>query len=261
MGFFTPSELLTYRFFLGSLTLVAIRPGSISQLTRAKCKLALPTAAVLSVSMLTLWQGVKYSDTGLSAFLANSEFILIPIILYFFFKQKISLMTGVLVLTGLVGMALLSLQQGLNISVGTSFLLASATCFAFYAILNTELTKKIAPFELSLLNLSLSTVFCAFAAIFEGFTFNFSLDSTLPLLYLGPIILGIRFLFITYGQSKVRASHAGLIYLCEPISASLIGCFLMSETFSSTQLLGILILIATVLGSFFVVSQEEAREV
>lgn len=260
MGYFNPSELITYRFFLGALTLILFRPSSLRQLSKEKLKLTFPTGAVLAFSMLAMWQGVKYSDTGLSAFIANSEFIIIPIISYLFFGQKISLKTLLLVFLGLIGMALLSFQRDFEISYGTVILLICATGFAFYAVLNTELTKKLDTFELSLYNLLWSTFFCAFAALIEGYTFKFSYASVLPLLYLGPVVLGIRFAFITYGQSKVKVAHAGLIYLTEPVTAALIGCYLLGEAFSPYQLLGIMILMGTVLGSFLVVSQEEGLE-
>ena len=259
MEYFSPSELMTYRLFLGTLTLIVIRPSALGELNSAKFRLALPSAAALSLSMLFLWQGVKYSDTGLSAFLANSEFLLIPILSYLFFKQKTSLKTGSLVALGLLGMGFLCLERGFNISFGTIFLLASATCFACYALINTNLTRKIKPYELTLLNLSISTVFCAVAGIFQGFSFNFAPSTILPLLFLGPVMMGIRFYFITFGQSKVRASHAGLIYLCEPVTASLIGCFFLGETFSNFQIVGIFILIATVIGSFVIAKEESYK--
>lgn len=260
MEFFNSWEFVTYRFFLGSLTLVLLRPSSIRQISLQKLKLALPTAFALSFAMLTLWEGVKYSDTGLSAFIANSEFVLIPAILYLFFGQKISLKTLLLVVTGVFGMALLSFKSGVEVTYGTILLFICATCFALYAVLNTELTKKLPTYEIALMNLSLSTLICGVFALFQGYTFKFNSDQILPLIYLGPLMMGIRFFFITYGQSKVKASHSSLIYLCEPVTATLIGCFILNETLTNFQLIGIVILISTVVGSFEVVRQEEGQD-
>jgi drug/metabolite transporter (DMT)-like permease len=259
MEFFNPNEFLTYRFFLGVLTLVVLKPRVLRELNIKKFILALPTAVFLSAAMLALWQGVKYSDTGLSAFIVNSEFVLIPIIAYFCFRETISLQTGVLVLIGLVGMALLSLQSSLHVTLGTGYLLCSVLFFAFYAIFNTRLSRKLDPFLLSVLNLSLASVICGVVASIEGYKFGFNSETILPLIYLGPIMTGIRFFVITFGQSKVDAPHAGLIYLCEPVTASIIGYTLLDEKFSILQLVGISLLILTVFGSFKVIGKEEGR--
>ena len=190
----------------------------------------------------------------------NSEFIFIPIIAYVCFGERISRQTGFLVFAGLIGIGLLSFQSSFQVNSGTAYLFGSIISFTFYAIFNTRLARKMDTFELTVINLSLATIICGFFAWVEGFTFGFSREVILPLIYLGPIITGLRFFLITYGQSKVDASHVGLIYLVEPLTASVIGYYALGENFSSIQFCGILILIATVVGSLRVIDQEEGKE-
>ena len=258
--FFNSNEFLTYRFFLGVLVLILLKPQVLPKLSLRKFAAALHTGAFLSTAMLLLWQGVKYSSTGISAFIVNSEFIFIPIIAYVCFGERISRQTGFLVFAGLIGIGLLSFQSSFQVNSGTAYLFGSIISFSFYAIFNTRLARKMDTFELTVINLSLATIICGFFAWVEGFTFGFSREVILPLIYLGPIITGLRFFLITYGQSKVDASHVGLIYLVEPLTASVIGYYALGENFSSIQFCGILILIATVVGSLRVIDQEEGKE-
>ncbi len=257
---FNPTELLFFRFLTGSLTLVLFKPTLFSALLKRENLKVISSALSLSFSMIFLWKGVQISETGLAAFLANSEFILIPIIGYFLFGQTVSRLTLLLVIIGAIGVSLLCITSDLSISLGTFYLLLSALGFSFYAIFTTALTKKIPKLELSFLNLFLSAVFCFPVAATEGLKLNFAWDNLPLLVYLGPIMTGIRFYFITYGQSKVRVSHTGLIYLCEPIGATIIGYYFLGEIFSLRQIIGAAILILTVIGSVFVIREEEGKE-
>ncbi len=224
----------------GLLLLVGNGRQLFSKLNKTQFKKSLATAFVMAGALLCWIHGLdqgKHMATG--AFITSLGILLVPLLSWAIFSNKIPRSTWISIPVAISGLALLSLQSGLSADPGQLWYLAAAILFALHFTLISHLASGISASVLTgiqLLVVGISAI--SVSAFIEPWPV--SIENEIIGWLLASILLAtsLRFTLQTYGQSLAPASHAALIMILEPVWTALAAAFWFSETMTWSQFFG-----------------------
>lgn len=250
-------EILFIRFFFTALILGLIRIKDLLKFRDILAKTGNSIYLLGIVNFLAIYFqtiGLETLSSANAGFITSFSVLLVPVFNHILkiypFQKKIIIS----VLFALVGIYILSygFQYPRKIHSGDLWIFLSAIAYAFYIILVEKVNKSAHPFDI------LFIVFGITAFLFLIINFNL-IDSllkdkvssliTFPFIFYMTIlvILGsvAAYGLMVYGQKFVSSNLAAMIYLLEPVFASLLAVmFFEEEIFLKTILGGIIILLA-----------------
>ncbi len=180
-------------------------------------------------SALQQWGIFLDPNAGKAGFITGTYTVLVPIFYFLFFKKK----TGFNVLIGavlaVVGLYLLSVQNGLkNISVSDIVLFIGAIFWTFHIISIDAFVGKVSPIKFS----SVQFFVCGiWGLIFSIFLENINIGtavaqisaSLIPILYMGICSSGIAYTCQVLGQRDADPTYSAIILSLESVFAAIGG--------------------------------------
>ncbi len=130
--------------------------------------------------------------------------------------------------------------------LGIFLALGAGLAFATYTLASKELLRTKAPESV------VAVVFTLSAILLVPFLFMFDLTWLLKIngigasLYLGVFATGIAYLFFIKGLVRIQASTAVTLSLFEPLTAAMLGAFLVGETLSFRSWVGVVLIFAAI---------------
>lgn len=187
--------------------------------------------------------------------------VFVTIIMGIFFREKISVKGFISILLAVVGVALLSLGEGIgHINFkGIVFALSAAIFYAFFLVLSVKSTVKDMPvlkytFYIQVIGVVYLLIFCLLTGSFQWFPVkDTSCVLNITLLALIPTIVSI--ITLVEAVRRIGSTLTSVLGAFEPITAVIIGVAVFSEPFSSIMLVGILLIIMGVFG--IIISQKK----
>lgn len=126
--------------------------------------------------------------------------------------------------------------------MGIVLALGAGLSFASYTIVSSDLVDKFSSVSVVAVVFTLSAIFLApFLFIFE-MSWIMSLRGVGVSLHLGIVATGIAYLFFAKGLVHVSSSTAVTLALAEPLTAALLGVFIVGEVLNVTSWIGIFLL-------------------
>lgn len=253
-----PLLFLSLRFFCAGLLLAIIGCKQFQQLTREQVLQAVRVGVVFAGGMSCWIMGLKFgTHVGEGAFLTSQGVVLVPVMGRLLFAESPPASTWLALPIATAGLALLSLENGINFAAGQGFYLIAAVMFAIYFNLNTRAanqgtvsdrlgaTRERAPVPAIILTAmvltTVGTVSGILSLIFEPWqpTFsNFSSEIFMWVALSAVVGSAARFLLQTYAQSLSAQSHGVIIMVVEPVWTALIASVWFAEEMSLVQIAG-----------------------
>ncbi len=262
-----PLLFMAVRFLLASAILSLVAWPQLRLLSKAQLLRCIRVGLVFGIAMSCWVMGLAVgSHVGEGAFLTSLGVVLVPIIGRLLFAEPVPTSTWLALPVAVAGLAMLSLQHGLNPQPGQLFFVAAATIFALYFNLNTRAANTIAVTgrngqtheqaripALVLTSVVLAVVggvTGALSAVFEPWRTTW--QQVTPMLLVWVILsatvgTAVRFLVQTYAQSLSLQSHAVVIMVLEPVWTALIAAAWFDETMNPTQLAGCVLIFISLL--------------
>ena len=138
------------------------------------------------------------------------------------------------------GIILVAPDEQLSIDlIGVAFALLSGLAYATFAVTNKTLLERIQP------EAAMAVVFGVGAALLSPFLFTQNLSWLIEMrgwitaLHLGLLATAAAYLLFGYGLQRVPVAKATTLTLAEPLTASLLGIFILGEQFNARAGLGI----------------------
>ncbi len=181
----------------------------------------------------------KTGSTGHSAFITSSAVILVPFILFFFYKTKLLKIDILSVSIVFVGLFLLTYDLETQMNIGDMITIITALSYAFHVVLAERFVNKS-----DTITIIAYQFFAAAVVGFIAFLFTntesvvISPKAWSSLIYLG--LIGTLFCyFVTVWIMKyVSALKVAIIFSLEPVFAALFGYFIINETLNPKELAG-----------------------
>ena len=264
-----PLLFMAVRFLLASLILGLVAWPQLRRLNVTQLLRCSRVGLVFGIAMSCWVMGLAIgSHVGEGAFLTSLGVVLVPVIGRLLFAEPVPASTWVALPVAVAGLAMLSLQHGLNPEPGQLFFVAAATIFALYFNLNTRAANTIAVTDrdgktqeqtripaLALTTIVLGVVGLVtgiLSAVFEPWRSTW--EHATPMLLLWVVLsatvgTALRFLVQTYAQSLSLHSHGVVIMVLEPVWTALIAAAWFGETMNPAQLAGCALIFISLLGN------------
>lgn len=263
-----PLLFLGLRFVLAGAVLALWGWPEIIRLNRAQWLRALRVGLVFAFGMSCWIQGLAAGvHLGEGGFLTSLGVVLVPVLAWLVFDEKVAKTTWVALPLASLGLALLFIQHPVEASRGQLWFVVAACLFALFYILNTrasndimhksrpdELARQRVP-ALALTTLVMTTVgltcllFSAGLERWQPTWQSWSMELTGWLLASAIIGSAARFLVQTYAQSLSVHNNGVVILVIEPVWIAMLAAVWFGERMSGMQWLGCSLILAALLVS------------
>lgn len=257
--------VLFYRFFFA-----AVMIGAYLLLRRSSFRISLADGGKLFVmgvlyalSAEFLFIGYDLLSAGIASTVLYTYPVLVAIILYFFFKEKISLITKLSIFFALMGVVIMSWEEGgmkFNIS-GVLIVMFSALSYGLYMIMVSKGGIRRNEVMITFYSVLFSALFYAVKTLALGGT----------LLYTDPYWLGVISVFslvttvlsvlcIVFAIQLIGSTHAAILGAFEPVVAVLISVILFGEKMTWNLLSGVILIVCALFLSVMGVKRATLQE-
>lgn len=247
MGLF---ELLGLRFFLAFLFLSLIyRKRLRASFGRDILLRGTLLGAVLYLVMASEMMALKQSDIYLTAFLENSAFLFVPLILWVADRQKPSRRMLFFMAVMTEGVALLTLK-GTDHWNGAAWGIAAAFFYGLFIFLTGKLAAKSDGISLGIWQMGVMGVLnLVSSAAVEEMKMPSGPETVISLLALTFLCSAFGFTFQTEAQKYISTAEAGLFSALDPLFATLWGMIFRGENPGPSGAAGALLVLIGMVGA------------
>lgn len=244
-----PLLFIGSRFLLAGVFLALFSKRSLIGLKPQQWLASAQIGILFGMSMCLWIFGLFYSKSlGEGAFITSIASILVAPISYFIFKDKIERSNWIALPVALIGLALLSLQNGFQPEPSQLFFFAAAILLSLTFILNGRAAANMSASALTAISLSFVGIMAIAISAFLEVWPEQATGSMVQWLLLSALIgTSARFFLQTYAQGLTTPSHAAVIMILEPVWTALIAAAWFDERMSGLQATGCSLIFAALL--------------
>lgn len=213
-------DFLAWRFMVATVVLLAIRPRSLSKLSRRGWAQGVLLGLVLGCGYITQTFGLQHTSAAISGFLTGMFVVFTPLLTGLLLRRRISGAAWVATAIAAGGLGVISLN-GFGISVGELLTLACALCFALQIVGLGEWSSEHDPFALCLVQLMTAAVCCLVAAAPSGLAPPSSASLWGAIILTAVLATAVAFLVQTWAQSRIAPTRAAIVMTMEPVFAGI----------------------------------------
>ena len=202
----------------------------------------------LGISYMAQTVGLQYTSTGHSAFITSSAVVVVPFILFLFFKVKIITIDWIAILIVFGGLFLLTYDLETSINKGDIITVLSALSGAMHLVLAGRFIQKSEALPLVSYQFFGTALFSLIVWLTTGMqAVTISLKAGISLVYLGLFGTLFCFFIVVWVQKYVSSLKTAITLSLEPVFAALFGYFIISEVLNPKELFGAVLILAGVL--------------
>jgi len=245
------------RFFVGFL---AVAPfvflfekkkinNQIKNKTNQFFKLILPVGIFLFLACIFQQVSLLYTDVANSAFFTIFYVLMVPIIVYFLFSERLHWSIWPSVLACVIGGYFLSDIGDATIRLGDSLVLIGALFWALHIIYIGKIIDQFdLPFFIALMqNLIVATLSFILVIIFEEFDFSKIKLETIEILYAGILSGGAAFALQLFGQRNISAAPAAIVMSLEGVVAAIAAWIILDQILNLNNIIGCALILGGIL--------------
>lgn len=246
-------SVLFYRYLSAALLLGIFMfwRGDSFKLTHKQIPLMIIQGLLFALSSVGLFMAYNYMDVGLASTMLFVEPVIIALILWIFYRQRVSFTTIIAIVMALIGVVCIANPgAGSNVTdTGVLLVMFSALCYSTYMVLINKA---------SLQHLS-GTTLTFYSLLFGIPVFIIQLDGLaqlqgLPLNVLGvSCIVGISvfptivsILTVAIAVQLVGSVPVSILGALEPVTGVLVGTLIFGETLTIKASVGIILILTSV---------------
>jgi len=245
------------RFFVGFLAVTPFvflfERKKINQQIKNKTnqffKLIVPVGIFLFLGCIFQQVSLLYTDVANSAFFTIFYVLMVPIIVYFLFSEKLHWSIWPSVLACVIGGYFLSDIGDATIRLGDSLVLIGALFWALHIIYIGKIIDQFdLPFFIALMqNLIVATLSFILVIIFEEFDFSKIKLETIEILYAGILSGGAAFALQLFGQRNISATPAAIVMSLEGVIAAIAAWIILDQILELNNIIGCTLILAGIL--------------
>ena len=252
-----PFTFNSVRFFVGFL---AVTPfvflferkkinHQIKNKTKEFSKLILPVGIFLFLGCIFQQVALLHTDVANAAFFTVFYVLIVPIIVYFLFSEKLHWSVWPSVLACVVGGYFLSDIGNATIRFGDSLVLIGALFWALHIIYIGKIINHFdLPFFIALIqNLIVATLSFILVIIFEEFDFSKIKLETVEILYAGILSGGAAFALQIFGQRNISVAPAAIVMSLEGVIAAIAAWVILNQILELNNIIGCALILGGIL--------------
>lgn len=242
------------RYLLAALIVLPFigrKTRSVSHGTRDQYKWMFVAGTLLFIASAAQQLGVVYTTAGNAGFITSLYVVLVPVLLFIVWREKVHWIS--IVAVGLAGVGAFFLSTGgrFEVQAGDALELIGALFWTIHVIVLGKYASRFEPISFSVGQLAI----CGLFNLGVGFVAEKSMPLNLPLLgaivYTAVFSLGLSYTLQIWAQRHTPPADAALILSLESVFAVLSGWWLLNERLAAIQILGCALIFVAVLLSQF----------
>ena len=187
--------------------------------------------------------GLKTTSAGKAGFITGLYVVFVPIV-GIFFKHRTTLNTWLGVIFSATGLYLLTVKSGLRIEHGDLLIFLCAIVFTFHVLMIGWLSPKMNPFHLAIVQFAICAILnIIIAVVIEPIYLLNIANASIPILYGGIFSVGIAYTLQVIAQKNAHPAYASIILSMEAVFATLGGCIILHEQFTSKSFIGCILML------------------
>lgn len=245
----SPMVVGAVRLVIGGLALLlfAALKGQLNGIRALPAKPTLTGAVSIALYQLCFFAGVRLTGVAAGTIVAiGSAPILAGLLSWLVARQRPSPRWFLATSLAIGGCTMLIAAGGtLNIHVGGIFLaLGAGASYAVYALTSKALLANQPPDLVTAVLFSMGALFLL-PVLFTGqLSWLGTASGLLAALHLGLLATALAYILFTRGLQKVAVASAVTLSLAEPVTAALLGLFLLGERLTGIGIIGICLILA-----------------
>ena len=207
---------------------------------------------LFALSSITLFSSYHHMDAGIASTILFVYPIIVALIMFIFFKEKISSKTIACIAVALVGIALLCKSgEGAVVSTkGILFVLGSALSYSIYIVMvNKSRIKKMATIKVTLYVLAVGWIIFALRALASGVLTippaeKWWLWTNIIALSVFPTVISL--ICTTEAIQYIGSTPTAILGVLEPVTAVFFGIVVFNEVMTTRIAIGLILVITSV---------------
>ncbi|MFS0817994.1 EamA family transporter [Lysinibacillus sp. 1P01SD] len=206
---------------------------------------------ILAAASIALFQGLFFSSIRLTGVAIGtvatigSAPVFSGILEWIVWKTRPTLIWGLATLMAIIGCLLLFMSNGDEIVHAGGFALAlcAGLSFAFYTNISKKLMAQADALPAVAMTFSVCTLFLLPFSLESGFAWLVNIHNLWTMLFMGIMCTSVAYLLFLNGLQKISSSTAVTLSLAEPLTAAILGVFLIGEHLTIVSWLGVAMLL------------------
>lgn len=258
MDYVGPFTFNGIRFALGSLVLVPLivrnrknRPLNKKHLTGQDRRTVIFGGSLLGVILFaaaSLQQvGLVYTSAGNAGFITGLYVVIVPI-LGLLWGQRADAGTWSGAVLAAMGLYLLSITNGFNISFGDALELIGAFLWAGHVLIIGWLSPKMDSLKLACTQFTVCSFLSLLTAwLIEPMVMASIFQAAIPILYGGVLSVGVAYTLQVVAQKNAHPAHAAILLSLEAVFAAFGGWLILDETMTLRGGIGCMLMLCGML--------------
>ena len=207
---------------------------------------------LFALSSITLFSSYHHMDAGIASTILFVYPIIVALIMFAFFKEKISVKTMICIAVALLGIALLcKSSEGAVVSTkGVLFVLGSSLSYAIYIVyVNKSRINRMATIKVTLYVLTVGWIIFAIRALASGVLITppaekWWLWANIIALSVFPTVISL--ICTTEAIQYIGSTPTAILGVLEPVTAVFFGIVVFHEVITTRILIGLILVITSV---------------
>jgi drug/metabolite transporter (DMT)-like permease len=195
--------------------------------------------------------GLVYTTAGNAGFITSLYVVLVPILLFAFWREKFHWIAILAMGMAVVGAFLLSSGGGFEIRKGDVLVLAGALFWSFHVIILGKYASKFEALSFSVGQLVVCGIISLAIGLFREPAMVPNSALFFAIAYTAIFSIGLCYTLQIWGQKYTPPADAALILSLESVFAVLAGWLLLDEQLTGIQVMGCVLIFSAVLLSQF----------
>jgi len=235
----SPLSLVGIRTFLGTFFLLMLFVFKKTKITKELIFTGLIMGPLLAVHWSTMFKSIELNSVAVGIGLVFSYPIFVLLIEYLRGK-KITILQGLVVLVGFIGLFLLLDFSTISSFKGVSYGLVSALALSILIIYGSSKSDTYGGFNVAFVQVLFAALILS-PFTYEGFTWM--IENLLVSLFLGFFLTGVGLVVYWYVVKIISPISVGTITYLEPVTGVIIGALILNEELKISQYIGFAIVL------------------
>lgn len=233
----------------GGVLLIAVLAMRKIQFRNWSWKWTILAALTIALFQSLFFTSVRFTGVAIGTVVTiGSSPVFAGIVEWLLWKRKPNRVWGIATALAIVGCVLLFVTKGeatVN-PIGITLALCAGIMFALYTNCSKQLTEK----EETLPAVAMTFSICAIMLLpfsQDGVGWLWGAQNIWPMLFMGLVATAIAYVLFLAGLEKISSSSAVTLSLAEPLTAALLGVFLIGEYLSPISWIGVSLLLGGII--------------
>ena len=202
----------------------------------------------LAIASIAQQMGIVYTSAGKAGFITALYMLFVPVINFFIFRKRNTILVWGAVALGVFGMYLLCMNESFSLAYGDTLVLICAILFSGHILCCDYFVNLGNPIKISAIQFVTTAIISWIAAFLtEVPSVDKIVSAAIPILYCGIMSGGMGYTLQIVAQKHTEPATASLLMSLESVFAVIAGALILNEQMLARELIGCAVMFAAII--------------